>query len=710
MKTFTLSNRHVSLTADALGRIVSLRNRVTRTELIARRDVCEAWRIVVPTGPHTLGFLLGTQQRPPRIERSADGLTLTIRHASLRLGRRVLKIRATFTITLSPDSSVITCSAGIENRDRVAVDEVEFPVIGGLGGFPTRQGRRELNLTGFGLYRLEPLGRHYGDVLHRALPETGSESHHFVREHETAMFPVTLAPTTGAEIAHHGLWLDLHHARQGLYAGLHDRKSNFAFKLEKYPKEFFHGGRSTWPRNTRRWLRLYGLHMPQVAPGSNWKSPPVTLLPHAGDWHAGADLYRAWRMRGVTFCRTPSWMRDFTGWTEVSCNFYTGEVFHTYRRVAERVIADSKVTGSKFVYLYGSSRLGAEGADFDNGPSEELGGERDFRRMIAAFHRHGIRVMLLDQIHRWVNHGLPEYRRLGLERYAVRQRNGSLVTSRWWKETGLSCLYQRGPTPEWVEMCPSCPGWRAHYFRHIEQMIRLGADAVELDVFLTSPCFSKDHPHKPGADMDQTKLDFIREARVRAKRLNPEFAFFGETMLPEARTVLDGFYTYRHLDEHGSIHRYLFPEIREQTALAGNHCYDQVNKALQYGIGNDTEIWGLRTTTLDGCPELARYLGRVNRFRRKFSSVMMHGTFRDTVGGTVKGNVAWSVIEGANGGRALVLRNNTDQAQKVRAKLDGSRPGKLSLWTPRGGERKLARLPASLKLGIASVAVVVADA
>ena len=198
--------------------------------------------------------------------------------------------------------------------------------------------------------------------------------------------------------------------------------------------------------------------------------------------------------------------------------------------------------------------------------------------------------------------------------------------------------------------------------------------------------------------MIPAKLEFARAIRERVKAINPDFALIGETMLPEAREVLDGYYPSRYRNEHDRIYRYMFPELRQQAVLVGNYAYDAVNKALALGIGAETECWGLRTTALDGCPELARYLGQVNAFKRRYADVMIRGTFRDTVGATVRGECLYSVLDGPGRSRALVLRNPHDRPAEAIAALPHAAGQRLILWRPFEGERSIRALPLRLRL------------
>ncbi len=257
-------------------------------------------------------------------------------------------------------------------------------------------------------------------------------------------------------------------------------------------------------------------------------------------------------------------------------------------------------------------------------------------------------------------------------------------------------------------MCPFSRGWLDIYLRHVTAMVQRGVDGLELDTLHPSEaCYSPDHGHEVGANLLPAKLEFLRAVRKHAKALNPDFALFGETTFPEDRGSLDGFYPHRFPDENGRIYRYMFPELTQQAVRVGNYAYDAVNRALSLGIGVETEIQGLRTTTLRHCPELARYIGEVNRFKRRRPELLIRGTFRDTIGASADGGALWSVLVSPTG-KALVLRNPTEKPVRTRAKMDGVTGRRLILWRPFAGERQIHRLPVSLRLGPYEAAVVLA--
>lgn len=726
MPRHTIENDLLALTVDEKGRIVSLINKATQTELVTYPEDAEAWRMILPAGRHRLDFVYGSLQTPAAIDVSEQpaGQRLTISYDAIRIvktrypladayppslfpGREEvaelarLPIRASFILELA--DAEIRALVEIENTTGRQIDEVEFPVVRGMGGFAQDAGR-VMNLIAS-----RTTGAFYGDVLNGNLPVTGTASGHFGRADETSMFMPTDGPYQDK-----GCWVELYGKEQGLYLGYHPTaRLDFAFKLEKYPKETpcLHGENGPvhyYPKGTPRFLRAFAIHVPQLKAGESWTSQQIVVMPHKSDWHAGADRYSSWRHEGLKIAEPPNWAQDFVGWSEIIGNLYTGEVFHDFTHCAEAMAKEKQVSDIDLVFYYGHTNLGAEGADYDHSPSEEMGGETGFRAMVENLHANGIRIILLDHLHTYVNKDVPEYAALNLEQCAAAKEDGALYIAHWWKETFLSCQRMAGPTPTWVGMCPGSERWLQHYLDHVTKMIERGVDGLELDCFDAFwRCYNTEHGHAPGAFTQDLKMDFMRTVRAHAKALNPDFILIGETMSPEAREVLDGYYPGRYLGDNDCIYRYMFPELRIQSTLVGNYAYDQVNKALQYGIGAETEIWGLRMTGAAACPELADYMGKINRLKRKYGDILIRGTFRDTVGATVDGGLSYSVLEGPNGTKALVLRNPTRQVQKGTAATDTA--GKrLVMWQRKTGEQPLASLPVTVEMGPYEAAVVLA--
>jgi hypothetical protein len=243
-------------------------------------------------------------------------------------------------------------------------------------------------------------------------------------------------------------------------------------------------------------------------------------------------------------------------------------------------------------------------------------------------------------------------------------------------------------------------------------MIARDVDALELDCFSTGKCYAQDHGHAPGADLWPVKLEFMRRVRAEARRLNPDFALFFETIVPESRTAADGWYCYRLPDEHGRIQRFLFPSLRQEAVRILNYGFDAVNRSLQLGVGAETEIWGLRTTTLDGCPDLAQYIGQITRLRRRYADILIQGTFRDTLGATItvpQGKILfYSVLDAGQAGKALVLRNPSREPVAGSATLAAVHGRRLVLARPNRKDQMVRQQPLAITLGPYQAAVLLA--
>jgi hypothetical protein len=701
----TLENAFVRLVLDETGRLTGLKNKQTGTELIGNQSAAAGWRMVIPAGGHRVDFVDSAGQTPSAIELTRHGRQqrLSLHYRQLLLPGGPVPIEAAFTFALDDDSPVIEAWAEIDNRSERAIDEVEFPIVGGLTGFDLDGGKR-----GVDMIVATDRGRFFNDVLNGLLPNTGPESFDFGREHESAMFEPD---------AWGNLWLELYGEHEGLYLFCHRVSTpDVGMIMERFPTLApqdpsvypWRGDAHVYPPGTPRWLRWIAVHAPRIASGRKWTSDHVTIMPHKGDWHAGADQYSAYRHKGVQPAQPPAWMQDFVGWGVVVGYTYLNQTFNNFEQCAQAAIADQAATGMNLVFYYGHTQLGCEGADFDWSPAEHMGGEPAFRAMLDELHSHGIRVMLLDHLHRYINRDVPEYKALNLERHAVRDAAGNLVTARWGKETFLSYRRSAGPTPTWIEMCPSSKEWLDIYLKHVTHMIELGVDGLEFDCFYFTPCFNPAHKHQPGSTWEY-KLKFTRAVREHAKRLNPDFVLFCEPYHSwEAVEVMDAFFPGdRFCHEHGRIFRYMFPELHLQTVKVTNYDYDSVNKALSLGIGVDTEICGGRHSVSQACPELAAYIGEVNRFRRRYPDVLMHGTFRDNIGIRVSGTPHAHVLESTRGERALIVRNATSEKIMVKAAFDDPKGQRLSIWRPGQTEQPVA-LPADIPLPPFGVAVILA--
>jgi hypothetical protein len=702
----TIENEHLSLSVDAKGRIISLLNKDTKTEIITYPEHSESWRMVIPKDQLALDIPLGSKQDNAEISITEDNgkQLLTVTHNEIK-GEKVYPIKVKFYFSIDNGSNEILAWSELENNSQSLINEFECPVIGAFGLIGYKRSKKKLGQLNLVANVASPIPdgfAFFNDILEAyGFPQTGYESFHYHRCYTTCMFEHN---------KYYGVWMDFYTEKQGLYFGYHTPKHpDFTFKIEKYPKEWHGGIKHYYPKGTDKWLRVYGLNIPRLQPGNKWKSEKFIIMPHKGQWHVGADKYSAYRHETLKVIKPPKWMDNFIGWTSILGKTFTGERGFDYKQCAEHVVKEKKVTDFDMVWYYAHTKLGAEGGDFDNGPSPDLGGETEFRNMINKLHSNGIKIMLLDQFHRWISRDVPEYKELNLEKCSVMDVNGKPIVINWSHDTYLSLKRRETPMSNYVEMCPTSEQWLNIYKNYVTQMIEYGVDGLELDILVDggNKCYNPTHSHKPGEKMFEYRIEFMRKVREHARKLNPDFIFLGETMMASMCEVFEGYFALsRNMSDNDRIFRYIYPEIRIQTVTTINDAFDSVNRALMFGIGVDTEIWGLRGITYRDDPELARYIGQINRFKRKYPEILINGVYKDTLGAEVKGDVMYSILQGHGNTKALILRNVNNHPVECKANTSYGKENKLTLWSPFKAEKKIKKLPIDLTIKPAQAVVI----
>lgn len=67
-----------------------------------------------------------------------------------------------------------------------------------------------------------------------------------------------------------------------------------------------------------------------LKPGESLELGEYVLSPHTGDWHVGADKYRAWVETWMRPAPKPDWLRHFNGWQRLIFRQQNGEILFRY--------------------------------------------------------------------------------------------------------------------------------------------------------------------------------------------------------------------------------------------------------------------------------------------------------------------------------------------------------------------------------------------
>jgi len=351
-------------------------------------------------------------------------------------------------------------------------------------------------------------------------------------------------------------WMDLYGERGGLYLATHDESST-ATRLMALPAP----GPAFDLSLTREIV---------VRPGETWQCPRSVLAVHEGDWHAGADRYRAWAESWMQPPDVPQWMHEANGW--VLMGVQNGIEF---RRIPD-VFRSAQWMGIDYLHVQGQGIdnmwFDAEGNRKSHPmtflyPSPKFGTPQELKAAVDAIHARDGHVMFYYLYERWTpslsvsedfgsgrrSDVPPEYRPPGLDFYyesALVERPGGTPPTEH---------------PEMAEriMCLDAPGWKEWMRRWAIDVYarQYGADGFYWDVMGRGGpfrCFNERHGHQGQNHWARGCADVLKTVLAEGRRINPDYA----AAIEGCSDVLgqwNGFHLMSGATMHPNVFRYTFP-------------------------------------------------------------------------------------------------------------------------------------------------------
>lgn len=233
-------------------------------------------------------------------------------------------------------------------------------------------------------------------------------------------------------------------------------------------------------------------HIPCLKAGE-WESEPCVLMLFEGDWHTGADDYRAWRdslgRPAIVRRHRPEWFMQSAGLVaHYDFKYQGGGIVHHFSDIPA-LYEQARGFGLTHLLLSGWNRDG-----FDNGfpqytPDPELGTEEELREAIKTVRAQGGHVAFYINS-RLCNVKYDELKALW-EGGAVRRADGSPILEKYGAgDLNFAC------------MCNGAAAWRDKLVGTVDYLTRLiGADSMYLDQLGMATgylCHNQAHLH--GAD------------------------------------------------------------------------------------------------------------------------------------------------------------------------------------------------------------------
>ncbi|HEX7713341.1 MAG TPA: DUF6259 domain-containing protein [Bacillota bacterium] len=362
-----------------------------------------------------------------------------------------------------------------------------------------------------------------------------------------------------------------------------------------------------------------------IEPGTAWTSKPYSVGIHRGDWHWGADRYRAWFNKGRVY---PEFAEDLLT-QSVLCpryDFRRNEgIFHKFKEIPA-MYDEARADGINHFLIAGWNRQGFDSNYPEYFPDMELGSPLDLARGVEYINAHGGMVTFYVNVRIFDIHS-DYFPTLGTE-WALKDEQG-----KWIKET-------YGP-PSFAVMCPKDKAWQQRVVDYATVLVKwYGAKGIYLDQLGSAtpyPCYDQAHNHEHHGLFNQGYLEMIRGILEAADPDSPPF------LMIENCGDIYGEYIFANLtwngtfyDEFFNLYKYTFPHYIQinmvnprripERRLRHQWFYRDVERAMLLGSILWVEL-GERFVAEDDC--LRSYLRNVIKMRQACAYYFAHCTFRD---------------------------------------------------------------------------------
>ncbi len=313
------------------------------------------------------------------------------------------------------------------------------------------------------------------------------------------------------------------HDRAGLYLACHDPDMHVkGFHLAPLP------ARGPYPT-------LWVSHHPPATGDADFAYDTVVGVFH-GDWHAGADLYRAWA-RQQWWCARRLAERDIAPWVRQGfgvwqmSNYHIPQLKlnHSLDQIAGEVNELSRQAGVPLAALVFNFEQGGAWTGPVGLPPRE--GEAAFRAAMEKLRRAGNRGFVYIPGGNWyvaIDTYDPPFS--SWEQYEEEGRAITLVDAQG----------QR-PVHTWyagwhvARLCPATAGNARILDDEVQSCLRWGVDWIQIDNFPCGgpeACYADDHGHPPGHGPWYTRAwqQTLADVRARAKAANPDCVLSVEGM------------------------------------------------------------------------------------------------------------------------------------------------------------------------------------
>jgi hypothetical protein len=593
-------------------------------------------RLHVPAPDHRFHFLTEAHTSRPQIDADKNGTAITWKSfESARMGKLDIEVKETIRLS----GAGVYFAYEIHNGSGSVIESYTYPR---LKGIRPPAGDSKMRQSGWGYSGMNSMS--LWPTFGNAVGYWGYDTPAQLRDLGTeCQFSLILGDANG------------------IYLGYHDEKQKQVVQVcfalaPAYADSYDDAVGDETGKVADAAVSLDFNHLCFIQPGARQQSESLVLQPFHGDWHAGADIYKAWRAEWHKKPKSPAWVEDVHSWQQIQINSSEDRLEFPYKDLTKYAEA-CKRWGVKAIQLTGW-QLGGQDRDYPlHDIDPRLGTAQDLKEAIAAGKEMGVEIILFNK-YGWADVTGPKYE-TDFKQFAIEDPYGNPVYVRGYNydtPTQLEGLNTR----HGVGMCTISPLWWKRALEEFRKSVDLGANGILIDECSGHPsqyCFSKVHDHNEPGPVFAGDVPFLEGFRAIVD--GNEFLFAGESVYDVQSQVYDLSY-FRIHNGHTPFARYLDPFKPMMVAVTGWDDREMINASLlfRYVISYEPRNFHGR---LDEMPVTIRYGQSVDELRRKYRAWLWDAEFRDTVGARVLADGVplrtFSMFRRADARRAVVMAN-----------------------------------------------------
>ena len=426
------------------------------------------------------------------------------------------------------------------------------------------------------------------------------------------------------------VWMDLYDPKEK--TGIYMTCRNTALRMKALRMEAF------GEQNPGAGMAI--IHIPCLKQGE-WESEECVIAFHEGDWHWGADEYRAWfdtLPRPALTHHRPKWFEESAGLiAHYDFQYQGGGIVHTFRDIPH-LMEMAQAMGFNHLLLSGWNEDGFDFGFPHYAPNHRLGTPEDLKNALSKVKEMGGHVAFYVNS-RLCNTGFKDEQER-IAKSAVMRRDGSLHIEKY----GADDI-------EFASLCINDTAWR-HSLRDTVDYLthEIGADSMYLDQFAMATsckCYHPGHTEHTGdpAAWNQGYEKLLMEMRESYDPDGMALIFegcndaFGPYASGQLITTLGGPFMGRTPE----IYKYTFPEQiladmmnpRRNSAMRAEHVARHSTEFLYKAFTVGAYLWCYDLewdNTWRRDPEQYERLKKVVALRTKWLKTYGHGLFRDDRG------------------------------------------------------------------------------